>query len=125
MATRSSTTLQLSICCSSRLDNVRANLQHGTFTTLGNPGSNDHVYGYAMNNAGDVVGFANNPVDRHMHGFVYHARSMTNLNDVVNNLNGWRISIGYRINDYGEIVAWVHNDTTEQWQLAVPLPILD
>jgi len=98
---------------------------NGAFTNIGNLGYNDYVLGYHINSAGDVVGTAHNPVDGHGHGFIYHAGSITDLNDVVINLSGWRISLAYRINDYGEIVAWVHNDTTEQWQTAVLLPIFD
>jgi probable HAF family extracellular repeat protein len=98
---------------------------NGTFTNIGNLGYNDNVFGYGINSAGDVVGYANDPVDRHVHGFLYHAGSMTDLNDVVVNLNGWRISLAYCINDSGEIVAWVFNDALQQFQTAVLMPIFD
>jgi probable HAF family extracellular repeat protein len=98
---------------------------NGTFTDIGDLGYNDNVYGYGINSAGDVVGFANDPVDGHIHGFLYHAGSMTDLNDVVVNLNGWRISLAYCINDYGTIVAWVYNDSLQQFETAVLMPIFD
>jgi len=98
---------------------------NGVFTSIGTLGYTGDVFGYSINSFGDVVGSAYDSVNEHLHAFLYHAGSMTDLNDQVTNLSGWRVTVATRINDAGEIVAWVFNDTSQQWQTAVLTPILD
>ena len=97
---------------------------NGTYTDLGNLGYTEGTYGYSINSAGDVVGYSLDSNNR-AHAFLYHAGTMVELNNVVTNLSGWRVSIATRINDLGQIVCWVRNNTTNEAQTAVLTPILD
>lgn len=98
---------------------------NGVFTSIGTLGYTGDVWAYSINSAGDVVGTAIDSTINRTHAFLYHAGTMTELNDVVTNLSGWRVSIATRINDSGEIVCWVHSNTTDEIQTAILTPILD
>ena len=96
---------------------------NGTFTNIGSLGYTGDVWAYSINSAGDVVGTAIDSTDGNRgHAFLYHAGTMTELTDVVTNISGWRVSIATRINDLGEIVCWVHNNTTDEVQTAILTP---
>jgi probable HAF family extracellular repeat protein len=98
---------------------------NGVFTSIGTLGYTGDVWAYSINSAGDVVGTAIDSTINRTHAFLYHAGTMKELNDVVTNLSGWRVSIATRINDSGEIVCWVHSNTTDEIQTAILTPILD
>ena len=98
---------------------------NGVFTNIGSLSYAGDIWGYSINSAGDVVGAAVDSTINRSHAFLYHAGTMTALDDVVTNLSGWRVSIATRINDLGEIACWVRNNTTNELQAAILTPILD
>ena len=74
----------------------------GTATNLGNLGAALGTFGASMNLGGDVVGMTN-IAGPHQHAFLYHAGSMTDLNNYVT--AGWTLQLANNINDWGQIVC--------------------
>jgi probable HAF family extracellular repeat protein len=93
---------------------------NGVFTTI-NPGATSGMYGYSINNSGNVVGYAIFPDDT-MHAILYFGGALHDLNDDVTNPGGWKIAVATRINDAGEIVCWAYNASLQQWQTAILTP---
>ena len=99
-------------------------LTNGVSTNVGNLGSTDGTYGSSINSFSDVVGYTVNAFGSgHIHGFLYHAGTIVDLNDHVTNLGGFRISAGRNINDLGQIVCLVV-DANGNYQTALLTPIL-
>lgn len=75
-----------------------------TYTDLGNLGLAAGTFGASINTGGDVVGMTN-VAGPQQHAFLYHAGFMTDLNNYVTNLAGWRLVLANNINDWGQIVC--------------------
>src|SRR5204862_405147 len=63
-------------------------------------------YPYAINNAGDVVGYSDIPGDSIKHAFVFTGSSMLDLNNLVDaSGQGWVLTVATGINNKGQIVG--------------------
>ncbi|SHH42666.1 PEP-CTERM sorting domain-containing protein [Massilia sp. CF038] len=79
--------------------------QDGVMQDLGTLGGR-RSFAYDINNAGQVVGNANDPNDDYYYAYLYEHGVMTNLNTLIDPHSGWTLYDAHGINDSGQIAAY-------------------
>ena len=95
-------------------------------TDLGNLGGVlTNVSPEAINNQGQIVGFADAPSGSPQHAFLYCAGMMTDLNDLIDPTSGWTLEYAAGINDNGQIVGYGISPSSQiHGFLLTPRPVL-
>jgi probable HAF family extracellular repeat protein len=78
----------------------------GNVTDLGSPAGFSESIALAINNLGQIVGYARGSDQLHHHAFVYADGAMTDLNDLIPTGTGLTINEATGINDAGQIVGF-------------------
>jgi len=79
-------------------------------------------YAHGLNDLGVVVGRSELKSESSLHAFVFHEAKLYDLNDLVDNLDGWTLEEARDINNKGQIVGYATRNGIGQAYVLTPIP---